>query len=41
MIVPRFFSPALVSAIDPRIVAGILLRQRFSEKQHGREVNFV
>jgi len=41
MIVPRFFHPAPVSAIDPGIVAGILLRQLFFEKQHGGEVNFV
>jgi hypothetical protein len=36
MIIPRFFDPALESAIDPRIVAGILLRQRFFEKLHSR-----
>jgi hypothetical protein len=41
MIIPRFFDPALESAIDPRIVAGILLRQRFFEIQHGLKVNFV
>ncbi len=41
MMIPRFFAPALVSAIDPRIVAGILLRQRFSKNQHSRRVNFV